>query len=330
MEAMASQNQSPEGEANPLEDIERIEGDAQSTGALHQDASGVVSYDLTDKRAQSDGLPGLEIVSERFAVTLRRTLSSALRQSTEVKPMSTEVILFRDFVQQVPRPTGLFVFQMEPLPGGCAVVVDGHLLLGLVDSLCGGGNSDLTKGPRMTDRDLTQVEHRLLHRLAQPMSEDLAHAWAPIKDLQPRFDKIVVRPELSHLADDAEAVLFSVFEIQVGSFTSPLGILMPMPTVEPIKDRLMRVSHVPGNVRGQSGARLSEHIPDVHVELCVEFGRCEIDVRRLLSLEEGQVLRLDTGANMPLRATVEGEAKFLGTPDVSGSTLTFTINQRVT
>jgi flagellar motor switch protein FliM len=327
---MASQNESAAGENNPLQDIERLDSEGQPTGAVHNDAADVVAYDLTDNSNQVDGLPGLEIVTERFAATFRRTLASALRQSVDVKPMSTELILFRDFVQQVPRPTGLFVFRMEPLPGGCAVVVDGHLLLALVDALCGGGNSDLAKAPRMTERDLTQVEHRLLHRLAQPMIEDLAHCWKPITTVRPSFQQIVVRPELSHLADDAEPVFFSVFEIQVGVFTSPLGILLPMSTIGPIKDRLLRVSQVPGDARDQGGLRLSEHVPHLVVELAVEFGRSEMDVRKLLSLEEGDVLTLDSGPNIPLRATVEGATKFLGTPDVSGNTLVFTISRRVT
>ena len=100
MEAMASQNQSTADETNPLEDIERLEGEGPATGAVHQNVGDIAAYDLTDKRSHGDGLPGLDIVTERFAATFRRTLSSALRQSVDVKLMSTEVILFRDFVPQ--------------------------------------------------------------------------------------------------------------------------------------------------------------------------------------------------------------------------------------
>lgn len=327
MEGMASQGHTPRG-TGPREGKARA-GESERMGALHRAPGDLPSYDLTGKRSRQGGLPGLEIIAERFAVSFRRTLSSALRQSCDLRPISTEVILFSDFVLQVPRPTGLFVFQMNPLPGGCAVVIDGHLLLALVDALCGGGNIDLENSPQMTERDLTTVEHRLLRRLAQPMCDDLRHAWEPIAALRPEFGQIVVRPELSHLADDPESVLFSVFEIQVGNFSSPLGIILPMPTVEPIKDRLLRVSHVPGHVRGKGGTGLAEHIPDIEVELSVELGRTSIDVRKLLSLKEGDVLRLDTGSEAPLRATIEGETKFLGTPDVSGSILVFTIEERV-
>jgi flagellar motor switch protein FliM len=276
------------------------------------------------------GMPGLSIICERFAASFRRTLSSAMRQMCEIQPVNTEVIKFSDFILQVPRPTGLFVFQLPPLPGGCAVVVDGHLLMLLVDAMCGGQEQVLDAPNRTVERDLTHIELRLLQRLAPSMGEDLTYAWEPLAAVEPEFSKIVVRPELSHLADDPESILFSVFEIQIGRFSSPLGIILPTPTIEPIKERLLRVSHVPGHVRGgKGGSRVIEHIPDIEVDFSVELGRTEIDVNTLLGLSAGDVLRLDTNADAPLRAIVEDVCKFHGQPDASGSSLVFTIHQRV-
>jgi flagellar motor switch protein FliM len=290
----------------------------------------VEAYDLTSKRSLRGGVPGLDIVGERFAASFRRTLSSALRQTCEIHAVSTEAIKFADFILQVPRPTGLFVFQMHPLPGGSAIVIDGHLLMALVDSMCGGIEPDLNGYPKNLDRDLTHLELRLLTRLAAPMGEDLENAWRPLASVRPEFTQIVVRPELSHLADDPESVLFSVFEIQVGDFRSPMGIILPMPTIEPIKERLVNVSHVPVHIRGSAGgAQIVDHLPEVDVELSVELGRSSIDVRRLMSLAVGDILRLDTSSDAPLTATVEGEAKFLGQPEAVGSSLTFKIEQRL-
>lgn len=305
---------------------------AASRGALHlKEPDGVEAYDLTSKRAaMRGGMAGLEIVGERFCTAFRRTLSSALRRACEIQAVSTEVIKFADFILQVPRPTGLFVYQLQPLPGGCAVVIDGHLLLALVDAMCGGPEKDLNESAQGPERDLTQIELRLLRRLAGPMGEDLSQAWRPLARLRPEFTQIVTRPELSHLADDPESVLFSVFEIQIGEFRSPMGIILPTPTIEPIKERLMNVSQVPGHVRGGSGgAQIIDHLPEVSVDISVELGRAEIDVRRLLSMREGDILRLNTRAEAPLQATVEGTPKFTGQPEAVGSTLIFRIDQRL-
>jgi flagellar motor switch protein FliM len=304
-----------------------LEMDVQSSATGER----IEAYDLTSKKAAiRGGVPGLDIVGERFAASFRRTLSSALRQTCEIHAVSTEAIKFADFILQVPRPTGLFVFQMYPLPGGSAVVIDGQLLMALVDSMCGGIEGDLKGHPKNLDRDLTHLELRLLTRLAAPMAEDLEHAWRPLASVRPEFSQIVVRPELSRLAEDPESVLFSVFEIQMGDFRSPMGIILPMPTIEPIKERLVNVSHVPVHIRGAAGGpQMVDHLSEVDVDLSVELGRSSIDVRRLMSLAVGDILRLDTSAESSLLATVEGEAKFLGQPEAAGSSLTFKIEQRL-
>ncbi len=274
------------------------------------------------------GFPGLDIVSERFAASFRRTLSSALRQSCDIQAIGTDSIKFSDFVLQVPRPTGLFVFQMAPLPGGCAVVTDGHLLLALVDAMCGGAERGLDAQPEGDERELTHLELRLLHRLARPMGEDLAEGWRPLASLRPEFTQLVVRPELCQLADDAEAAFFSVFEIQSGRYRSPLGLLTPASAVEPLKERLLHVSRMPAHARHTTGGQIAEHLPEVEVEVCVELGRAHIDLRTLLNLAEGDVLRLDARADAPLVATIEGEPKFTGRPEASGSALDFKIEAR--
>jgi len=295
------------------------------------DHSMLETYDLTSKRASiRGGVPGLDIVGERFAASFRRTLSSALRQACEIHAVSTEAIKFADFILQVPRPTGLFVFQMHPLPGGCAVVIDGHLLMAMVDAMCGGIENNFDGDSQNLDRDLTHLELRLLQRMAAPMAEDLAHAWRPITNVRPEFSQIVVRPELSHLADDPESVLFSVFEIQVGDFRSPMGIILPMPTIEPIKERLVNVSQVPAHIRGGAGgAQIVDHLNEINVDVCVELGRTSINVRDLMNMAVGDILRLDTRSDAPMVATVEGEPKFMGQPEAVGSTLSFKIAQRL-
>ncbi len=328
-EASNSASSSP-GSMKQVEVPAHGEGALARKGALHKNpGADVESYDLTGKsRAMRGGMPGLEIFGERFSISFRRTLSSALRQTCELRPVSTEVIKFADFILQVPRPTGLFVFQLEPLPGGCAVVIDGQLLMALVDSMCGGGEKDLEENAPQAERDLTNVELRLLRRMAQPLTEDISYAWEPLASLKASFDQIVVRPELSHLADEPESILFSVFEVSVGGFKSPLGVLIPMSTIEPIKERLMRVSHVPGHVRGGRGSRVAEHLPEIDVDVCVELGRAEVDVRTLMGLNVGDVLRLDSNAEAPLVATVEDKVKFRGSPDAAGSTLVFVVGER--
>ncbi len=332
--AESTEQQPTEGE-EPAAGAEETPGVTPLADALPTElgsgTSSVREYDLTSRAKTLGGMPGLDIINERFATAFKRTLSSALRQSCDIQTISTEVITFADFIMQVPRPTGLFVFRLAPLPGGCAVVVDGHLLRALIDAFCGGKEMDLTQTESPGERDLTGIELRLLRRLSRPMESDMSEAWQLVVPIDPDFDRIVVRPELSRLADEPESVIFSVFEIQVGDYRSPLAIILPISTIEPIKERLLRVSHVPGEVRGsQLGQQIVEHLPEVEVEMTVELGRAKVDLRTLVGLKPGDVIRLDTSSTAPLTATVEGHPKFRGQAQASGSALMFHVDQRIT
>ena len=311
----------------PAQSLSNAKVSMSTEPAKIEDANDKVeSYDLTQSRNMSGGMPGLEIIGERFAASFKRTLATTLRQACDIQALSIELITFRDFILQVPRPTGLFVFQLPPLPGGCAVVIDGHLLLSLVDAFCGGPETKLDNSEAPIERELTKIELTLLNRLAKPMLSNLAHAWEPILPLEPDFSQIVIRPELSRLADEPETVIFAVFEIVLGKFRSPMGIILPMSTIEPVRERLMRVSHVPGHVRSsQPGQRLIEHLPEINLDLDIELGRTSIDVRTLLALKEGDILRLENRSDQPILATIEGKPKFRGTPESSGSAMTFQI-----
>lgn len=311
----------------PLKSLSNANASMSTEPAKTADTNAEVeNYDLTQSRNMSGGMPGLEIIGERFAASFKRTLATSLRQACDIQALSIELITFRDFILQVPRPTGLFVFQLPPLPGGCAIVIDGHLLLSLVDALCGGPETSFDASGSPMERELTRIELMLLNRLAKPMLSNLAHAWEPIMRLQPDFSQIVIRPELSRLADEPETVVFAVFEIAMGKFRSPMGIILPMSTIEPVRERLMRVSHVPGHVRSsQPGQRLVEHLPEIDIDMDIELGRTSIDVRTLLALKEGDILRLENRSDMPILATIEGKPKYRGTPESSGSVMTFQI-----
>ena len=64
----------------------------------------------------------------------------------------------------------------------------------------------------------------------------------------------------------------------------------------------------------------------VDLELVVEIGRAPVSYERLLNLGEGDVLLLDSDEGSQLSVNVQGNAKFLGRPTVSGGNLALTVD----
>jgi flagellar motor switch/type III secretory pathway protein FliN len=74
--------------------------------------------------------------------------------------------------------------------------------------------------------------------------------------------------------------------------------------------------------------RMLEAITEVPVEVVAELGRVRLGLRRVLSLEVGQVLRLATAVDEPVIVRVAGVEKFRGAPVISRGQLSVEIRGR--
>ncbi len=74
--------------------------------------------------------------------------------------------------------------------------------------------------------------------------------------------------------------------------------------------------------------RFPEALHEVPVELVAELGRVSIGLKRLLTLQPGQVLRLSTAVDDPAIVRVAGVAKFSGSPVISRGQLAIQIKAR--
>jgi flagellar motor switch protein FliM len=69
-------------------------------------------------------------------------------------------------------------------------------------------------------------------------------------------------------------------------------------------------------------------VQEVPVLIVAELGRLKVGLRSLLELQVGQVLRLSTAVDDPVRIEVEGLKKFFGSPVVSRGQLAVEIKGR--
>ncbi|HSX83454.1 MAG TPA: FliM/FliN family flagellar motor switch protein, partial [Candidatus Saccharimonadia bacterium] len=88
---------------------------------------------------------------------------------------------------------------------------------------------------------------------------------------------------------------------------------LPYSTIEPIRSKLYAGFQTERLEVDQSWRRRIVHqIQNLSVELSVEFGSAEIYLRSLLSLQIGDIIRLDQDCDHPLVVRVEGVPKFTG------------------
>jgi len=74
--------------------------------------------------------------------------------------------------------------------------------------------------------------------------------------------------------------------------------------------------------------RFAEALHDVPVEVVAELGRVSVGLRRLLTLQPGQILRLATALDDPAVVRVAGVPKFVGSPVISRGQVAIQIKAR--
>src|SRR4030095_16284923 len=98
--------------------------------------------------------------------------------------------------------------------------------------------------------------------------------------------------------------------------SAPHGVFIfcpPLPPTEPIRSKLYAGFQTERLEVDQSWLRRIMHqLQNLEVEMSVEFGTAEIHLRSLLSLQVGDIIRLEQDCDRPLLVRVEGVPKFTG------------------
>jgi flagellar motor switch protein FliM len=145
----------------------------------------------------------------------------------------------------------------------------------------------------------------------------MTRAWAGVLSFSPEVVRIEPDPRLAVIAPPNEAAIVSSFDIS-GAITGRMQLTIPFAAVEPAKKLLSdppRI-HSGGDLRFTDS--LCQQLSQVKVELCAQLGRTVLPLSRLLALEVGDVLTLDTEEGHPIPIFVEGREKFAGMPRAAG------------
>ena len=105
-------------------------------------------------------------------------------------------------------------------------------------------------------------------------------------------------------------------------------------TAEPVVSLFLPGDAIDARDHGKGSAPVSESwrqqfnesVSDASLELVVELGSATLELREVLALEPGRILRLDRGAADKLDVCVLGECVFDGTPSSEGDHLRFTLD----
>ena len=286
------------------------------TDEIAENISGVEPFDLTtQEKVMSGRLPTLNIINQMFCKLFQNTFSKLMRRSVQVSTISTNTIKFGDFQSSLPFPSCLHIFRMEPLRGHGLVVVENKLISAVIDTIFGGTGTQKTK---ITGRDFSSIEIRMIKSIIISALEDLEKSWRPVHTLTTNLVRSEVNPQFAAIVTPNDVVLVVLFKIEMENISGTLTICLPHAAIKPIIPKLktefqsekMEVDHV-------WVSRLSAKLMTAELELVAELGTTTITPQDLMKYKVGDTIILGADVTDPLLLKVEQIPKFKGFSGVS-------------
>jgi len=275
--------------------------------------------DLTGRERHLKGaMYAMSHVAQRFARGARKTLPFLVKRRARLVP---EPVCIVDLgAERVVERGPVFEIVLEAAegPAWACLTLGPEALSVMLEGALGGSEKNASSG---IGADLTLAQAALVSKLARKLAEDFAEAVKSEVGLTLRPSSARSIPA----GDERDAAFADglrsecAFEGIAGD--ARISIAMGAEALE-------SASKGEAESEEASDPRMAEAITEVPVEVVAELGRVRLGLRRVLSLEVGQVLRLATAVDDPVIVRVGGVEKFRGAPVISRGQLSVEIRGR--
>ena len=250
----------------------------------------VATWDLTNQdRVVRGRLPAVELISERFARTIRATLPQSLKIPLEVGTGGVQVMKFSEYTETLFVPTCIKLLRIQPFAGTCMLALDAKLVHRIVDRFFGGdGTASAVEG-----REFSPTENRVVARIVDRLLRDFKEAWQEVLEVDCAVVGDEINPGLVNAIPSSDAVLVTSYRLDLDEGGGELHLVFPYASLEPYK-RLLDTSsqHDTEDFDQAWRQRMEETLLDTEVPLNCLIGDSQIRLRDLMRLEVGDVLDL--------------------------------------
>lgn len=295
------------------------------SGASHTASRAAIAYEVYDFRRpdkfSKEQLRTLQMIHDTFARHAATGLSAYLRSPVSIDLISLEQIPYEEYLKGI--NTSVFaIMSVPPLTGNTLLEVEFPVVFSMVDRLLGGPG-------RGTNRNtLTDIERPLVKQMIEKVFSAFKTAWESVVIINPTIETLETTSQFVQIAPPNDIVVTILFEIRVGDQRGAMSICVPYLVLKPITSKLSAQKWFVSSSRKNTPSSrrlLSQQVANTRVDCAVLLGKSRLTVRDFLSVQPGDVIRLNQDTRDPLTFLVSKNPKFLGTPATSGRRLVFSV-----
>jgi flagellar motor switch protein FliM len=215
-------------------------------------------------------------------------------------PIEMEVIDVGQFTwanafAQVPERSVLVTMDTAPQDGRMLLTAELPVVLVALERMLGGGPETASK-----DRELTDIDLMVVHRLFATIVEALSSVWFDIAEMTLQISNVETQVETVQVTAGAEPTLSLTLEARLDGLASTMTLLVPYATIAPVAAAFSRHDEEAPARDPRAVAAVNHGLSLVDVTLRAEVADTTLSLEDVLALQPGDVVRLDAGADAEL------------------------------
>lgn len=277
----------------------------------------VKDYDFArPSKFSKEHLRTLEIIFEHYGRLLSTNLPVYLRKNVQIEVMNSEAVTYQEFSNALSNPVLLGIVNFAPLQGSIIIEMATNLGYAMVDRMLGGKGESLDKV-----REFSEIELLIIERIFIVCINLLHEPWQNVVQITPRLERIETNSQYAQIISPSEMIAIVTISMKIGDVEGLMNICLPFITLEDVMDKL-NTKYWYANMQEQDETDYADAIEvlirKAQIPVKAILGTSTISVSDFSTLQVGDVIRLDRGAEEELDVFVGNIKKFTALPGASG------------
>lgn len=283
----------------------------RSGGGSNSQSAKEVELGSPDQRLRKT-LGKADDVARDWAAEVRKVLRRMLGISASVRESHSDVVPYSVIAQSL--LPGAAICCLRTSEGAPCFLVLGVGLTSFVINRRLGGAASKQEGVVEEPRSfLSAVDRRIVRPFCEEVNNTFAQRWA--EGLSLSIADVLARPVDMPRLGQFEPMLRVSLNVSFGVDSSEeISIVL---SGDAIRAQSPAEAALPDPVRPVDRTRMVARLALAELELVAVLGKANSTVRKVLSLNVGDVIRLEEAPTEPLQVYVEGQKKMVGAPVVS-------------
>ncbi|WP_281951180.1 flagellar motor switch protein FliM [Nitrosophilus kaiyonis] len=270
-----------------------------------EEKSDIVPFDFSEiESIKKGGLPGLEIIYERWVKLFRDEVRKIIPKINMVSKESIYVSRFNSFMSKIPMPSSYTTISMKPLKENALFVVDSRLVFTIISVLFGGP----AKPFKVEGREFTKLEVQIIGDFIDIALKTFEDVWKNFYPINLEKKSIELNPSLARVTSGNEKVVVVECNVEVDGYEAPIFFCFPQGMFMPIKDIIY--TEFIGEENSEWQKKLKESLVSLNIKITLELGKEKFLLKDILEWKVGDDLILNIDKDSDLMLVVENTPKY--------------------